>query len=86
MQYRRVMAVGRDDQGSISRLCNFSTPWVLVTSVQAIRDIEAGHCQYYIQDDHGLSNLIVVRNEQGCRLQTDPAGESRNTLANLLKC
>ncbi|RKR06744.1 hypothetical protein C7446_0739 [Kushneria sinocarnis] len=86
MHYRRVMATGCDPRGRITRLCNFSTGWVLVTATQAIREIETGRCQYYIQDDCGSSDLIVTRDREGCQLQVDPAGASRITLVNLLNC
>ena len=84
MASRRVTQTGKDTYGDITALCG---PWGRASKAEAIRDIESGWHNYYVQDHLGRqAGVHVVNGPTGKYLRTDPNAACSDNLDNLPNC
>ena len=84
MASRRVTQTGKDTYGDITALCG---PWGRASKPGAIRDIEFGWHNYYVQDRLGRqAGVHVVNGPTGKYLRTDPNSACSDNLDSLPNC
>lgn len=87
MAKRYVTATGKDRDGDITKLCNSGQIWSPRLKADAIRDIEAGVHEYWVNWLHYPETKIrVVQGPNGKYLRTDRDGTARNNLDDLPDC
>ncbi|MEM7503794.1 MAG: DUF3892 domain-containing protein [Pseudomonadota bacterium] len=87
MATRQVTRSRKDADGDITALCNPGAPWSPRLKADAIRDIETGLHQYYVNaDGSGPATIHVVNGPRGKYLRTTADRSSRNNLDNLPDC
>ena len=83
MAARRVTSTGKYDR-DITALCG---SWGRANKSEAIRDIEYGWHNYYVQDLLGrTADVHVVNGRTGKYLRTDPNSSCSDNLDNLPDC
>lgn len=87
MAKRYVRATGKDKDGDITRLCNSGHAWSPRPKADAIRDIESGAHEYWVNWLNSPETKIhVVNGTTGKYLRTDRDSTSRNNLDDLPDC
>lgn len=87
MAKRYVRATGKDSQGDITKLCNSGEAWSPRSKADAIRDIETGAHEYWVNWTHYPETKIrVVQGPNGKYLRTDRDTTSHNNLDDLPNC
>ncbi len=84
---RQVMCTRKDNDGTISALCNPGMTWSPRMKDDAIRDIELGIHSYFVQwPDRKRTEVHVVNGPNGKYLRTDRDHTTRNNLNDLPDC
>ena len=87
MADRQVTQSGKDRDGDILALCRPGRYWSPRQKHDAIRDIENGLHQYFVDvPGIGSVDIHVVRGPRGKYLRTDPDRTPRNNLDDLPDC
>lgn len=87
MAKRYVRQTGKNSQGDITRLCNSSDSWSPRPKADAIRDIETGTHEYWVNWTNSPETKIrVVDGTTGKYLRTDRDTTTRNNLDDLPDC
>lgn len=87
MAKRYVRQSGKDRDGDITRLCNSGEAWSPRGKADAIRDIEGGIQEYWVNWANAPETKIrVVSGTNGKYLRTDRDATARNNLDDLPDC
>jgi len=86
MSNRAVSRTGKDRDGDITKLCKPGEFWSPRFKNDAIRDIERGLHQYYVQWPEKRTPISVVDGSTGKYLRTDRDDTTRNNLDDLPDC
>lgn len=83
MAERRVEGTTKAEDGRISEICG---KWGRRSQADAIKEIQSGASEYYVEEAGVRTRVTVVEGSEGNRLQTidDPASD--NNLQNLPDC
>lgn len=87
MAKRYVTRTGKNSQRDITRLCNSAQSWSPRSKSDAIRDIETGAHEYWVNWANSPETKIrVVMGPTGKYLRTDRDTTTRNNLDDLPDC
>ena len=87
MAKRYVRATGKDKDGDITKLCNSGSDWSPRLKSGAIKEIEDGTHEYWVNWANSPETKIrVVDGANGKYLRTDRDSTSRNNLDDLPDC
>ena len=87
MAKRYVTRTGKDKDGDITRLCNSGQAWSPRSKADAIRDINTGTDEYWVNWASSPETRIrVVDGAYGKYLRTDRDTTTRNNLDDLPDC
>lgn len=87
MAKRKVTKSRKDQSGDITALCASGEPWSPRIKADAIRDIESGLHNYYVEWPTGTKTEVkVVNGSSGKYLRTDKDTTTRNNLDDLPNC
>ena len=87
METRYVTKTRKDNNGTITALCDAGAPWSPRTKSAAISDIEQDLCRYYVKwSKDEVTEIRVAGSGANKYLRTDRDETTRNNLADLPDC